>query len=176
MTYELGKTSRSRLEGVNPNLVRVVERAIQLTDIDFMVLEGLRTKERQQSLVASGASKTMNSRHLTGDAVDVAPLIGGKIPWDDFEKFKTVSRAMFAAADELSVPLEWGGNWSSFVDGPHYQLPWPHKRKAAEEAMRQRQQERASGLSPDITPGLKPEDMRDEDYEPTDIDAGDLEL
>jgi len=71
MTFKLGKKSRERLIGVHPDLIRVVERAIELTDVDFTVLEGIRSKSRQEKLVASGASQTMNSRHLTGHAVDL---------------------------------------------------------------------------------------------------------
>lgn len=173
--YSLGKTSLSRLEGVKSDLVRVVKRAIEITEIDFTVLEGLRTKERQAQLVASGASKTMNSRHLTGDAVDVAPVVDGVIPWKDFDRFKVVAKAMFRAADELGVLIEWGGNWPKFIDGPHYQLVWPVRRQQAEEEAQRRKQERASGLSPDITPGLLPEEMDDADFEPQ-IDPRDLEL
>jgi peptidoglycan L-alanyl-D-glutamate endopeptidase CwlK len=77
MSIVLGQRSLSRLEGVHPDLVRVVKRAAAISDLDFTVLEGLRTLERQRKLRAEGASKTLNSRHLTGHAVDLAPLING---------------------------------------------------------------------------------------------------
>jgi peptidoglycan L-alanyl-D-glutamate endopeptidase CwlK len=103
--------------------VKVVERAIEITKQDFTVIEGLRTKKRQEELVKKGASKTMNSRHLTGHAVDITPWVDGTISWD-WKYYNEIKEAMFLAARELNVPLEWGGNWTSFRDGPHWQLPW----------------------------------------------------
>lgn len=123
MTYKLSTRSKSRLEGVHPDLVAVVERAIEITEQDFTVLEGLRSKERQRKLYKSGASKTMNSRHLTGHAVDIAPYVGGSVSWN-WEFYYPMADAMKKAAKELGVPLEWGGDWKSFKDGPHFQLPW----------------------------------------------------
>lgn len=121
--YQLGPRSRGNLQGVHPDLVAVVERAIQITKQDFTVIEGLRTKKRQEELVKKGASKTMNSRHLTGHAVDITPWIDGAISWD-WRYYNEVKEAMFQAARELNVPIEWGGNWTNFRDGPHWQLPW----------------------------------------------------
>ena len=118
MTYALGKRSLERLVGVHPDLVRVVKRAIELTDHDFSVIEGLRTLETQRAYVAKGASKTMNSRHITGHAVDLYP-VGRPTPWD---KCPVVAKAMLAAADELGVAIVWGGSWKSFVDQPHFEL------------------------------------------------------
>ncbi|GAB5503412.1 M15 family metallopeptidase [Pyruvatibacter sp.] len=123
MTYHLGSRSRVRLEGLHPDLVKVVERAIEITKTDFTVLEGLRTVERQKTLVEEGASQTMNSRHLTGHAVDLGAWVGGTVRWD-WPLYYKIADAMKAAAEELQVPLEWGGNWRSFKDGPHFQLPW----------------------------------------------------
>lgn len=123
MPFALGTRSRERLKGVHPDLVRVVERAIQLTEVDFTVLEGLRTAARQQQLVKSGASKTMRSRHLTGHAVDLAAFIGGEIRWD-WPLYHKIAKAVKQAAAELKVPIEWGGDWRTFKDGPHWQLPW----------------------------------------------------
>lgn len=118
--YTLGNKSRSKLQGVHPDLVAVVERAIQFTEQDFTVLEGLRSIDRQKELVATGKSKTMNSRHLTGHAVDLAPW---PISWD-WEKFYPIADAMKDAAKELDITIEWGGDWKSFPDGPHFQLSW----------------------------------------------------
>jgi peptidoglycan L-alanyl-D-glutamate endopeptidase CwlK len=118
--YHLGNKSRSKLQGVHPDLVAVVERAITLTEQDFTVLEGLRSIDRQEELVATGKSKTMNSRHLTGHAVDLAPW---PISWD-WEKFYPIADAMKEAAEDLGVDIEWGGDWISFPDGPHFQLSW----------------------------------------------------
>lgn len=119
--YKLGARSLERLEGVHPDLVAVVKLAIQKTEIDFTVLEGLRTKERQVQLVASGASRTMNSRHLTGHAVDLGAMLNGKIEWS-WPLYDKIAKAMKDAAEELNIPVEWGGDFKSFKDGPHYQL------------------------------------------------------
>ena len=120
--FQLGATSLARLKGVHPDLVKVVKRAIESTPIDFTVLEGLRTKERQKQLVAKGASKTMNSRHLTGDAVDIAPLVDGKVTWD-WKYYNQLAPVIKQAAKELGVKVTWGGDWKSFPDGPHWELP-----------------------------------------------------
>jgi peptidoglycan L-alanyl-D-glutamate endopeptidase CwlK len=123
MGYTLGSRSKKRLEGVHPDLVRVVERAIELTEVDFTVLEGMRTVARQKKLVAKGASTTMNSRHLTGHAVDIGAWVDGTVRWD-WPLYYKLADAMKQAAKELNVDLEWGGDWKSFKDGPHYQLSW----------------------------------------------------
>ena len=123
MGFILGKKSKERLVGVHPDLVAVVQRAIEITDIDFTVLEGMRTLERQRQLVAAGASKTMNSRHLTGHAVDLAPLLNGKVSWD-WPLYHRLAPFVDRAAKELGVPIEWGGRWLRFKDGPHWQLPF----------------------------------------------------
>lgn len=122
MTFVLGRASLARLAGVHPDLVRVVKRAIALTPVDFRVTEGLRSIERQRELVKAGASKTMNSRHLTGHAVDVVALLDGKVRWD-WPLYDRIAKAFKAAAKAEGVPLEWGGDWK-FRDGPHFQLPW----------------------------------------------------
>ena len=121
MTYELGKRSRERLEGVHPDLVRVVEEAIKRTPVDFTVLEGLRTKERQNKLVESGASKTMNSRHLTGHAVDLGAYVDGQVDWS-WPLYHKIAEAMKGAANDLKIQIVWGGDWASFADGPHFEL------------------------------------------------------
>lgn len=120
MGYVLGSKSRSKLEGVHPDLVAVVERAIELTSQDFSVGEGLRSIERQRELLSAGKSTTMNSRHLTGHAVDLFPY---PVNWD-WGYFYPIADAMKQAAEELNVPIEWGGDWKKFPDGPHFQLPW----------------------------------------------------
>lgn len=122
MTFALGAKSLARLEGVHPDLVRVVKRAIEITPIDFTVTEGLRTVDRQRALVAAGASQTMKSRHITGHAVDLAALVLGEVRWD-WPLYAKLAGAMKAAAKEVAVPLEWGGDWK-MKDGPHFQLPW----------------------------------------------------
>ncbi|MGQ7249047.1 M15 family metallopeptidase [Halomonas sp. V046] len=121
--FHLSDRSLSNLNGVHPDLIRIVHLALTLSDVDFGVLEGRRSKERQQTLVASGASKTMNSRHLTGHAVDLAAYIGGRIRWD-WPLYYRIADAMKAAARAAAVPIEWGGDWPRFKDGPHFQLSW----------------------------------------------------
>lgn len=120
--FRLSRRSEENLRGVHPDLVKVVHRALEITDIDFMVIEGKRNEARQRQLFASGKSQTMNSRHLTGHAVDCAPLVNNQIPWNDWSYFKKVADAMMQAAKELGVDIEWGGNWKTFKDGPHFQL------------------------------------------------------
>ncbi|AHK11836.1 DD-transpeptidase [Shewanella sp. phage 3/49] len=119
MAYSLGNRSKSNLAGVNADLVRVVERAIQITDVDFTVIEGLRTKERQVQLFKDGKTRTMNSRHIIGQAVDVIPY---PVDWNDTARFRLVAKAIKQAASELDVKITWGGDWKSFVDMPHYQI------------------------------------------------------
>ena len=121
--FRLSSRSQSNLRGIHPDLRRVVERAIEITPVDFTVIEGLRTKERQRELVDSGASRTMNSRHLTGHAVDLAAWVDGAINWE-WPHYHKIAAAMKQAAAELGIRIEWGGDWKSFKDGPHFQLPF----------------------------------------------------
>lgn len=121
--YKLGPTSLTRLNGVHPDLVKVVTRAIQISDVDFTVLEGLRTIERQRELVKAGASQTMNSRHLDGHAVDLGAWVDNRVDWS-WPLYDKIAKAMKTAATELNVPLEWGGDFKTFKDGPHFQLAW----------------------------------------------------
>jgi len=121
MSFRLSSRSRSRLIGVHPDLVRVVERAIRLSEVDFMVTEGLRSRERQAQLVRAGASRTLASRHLTGHAVDVAAIVGGKVRWD-WPLYPRIATAFKAAAAEQGVALVWGGDWKRLRDGPHFEL------------------------------------------------------
>lgn len=127
--YKLSNTSLNRLKGIKPSLHRVVERAIFLSDVDFMVVEGLRTKAKQAEYVKKGASQTMNSKHLTGDAVDIVPYVNGKADWDNWDNIFKMTTAMQKAAQELGVPIRWGGAWvvlNSQSDTP-YQLVEQYK-------------------------------------------------
>jgi peptidoglycan L-alanyl-D-glutamate endopeptidase CwlK len=119
--YVLGTVSKNNLKGVHPDLVKVVEKAITLTEIDFRVTEGLRSKTRQIELVNKGASKTLNSRHITGHAVDVVALIGGSVRWD-WPLYDKIAKAFKQASKELNIPIIWGGDWKTFKDGPHFEL------------------------------------------------------
>lgn len=150
MTFALSQRSLDNLVGVQPALIAVVKRAIVLTKVDFGVIEGLRTEARQRELVNSGASQTMNSRHLTGHAVDLMAYISGRASWE-LNLYDDIADAMKAAAIELNTPIKWGGAWTvqdirhwhgtmagamnayiderrkqgrrPFIDGPHFELP-----------------------------------------------------
>ncbi len=148
MSYRLSQRSLDRLKGVDDRLVKVVKRAIEISTQDFAVNEGLRTVERQRQLVKSGASQTMDSRHITGHAVDLVPIINGKVSWD-WRYFYPIAEAMQQAAKELGINVRWGGCWEvvnnksgtakswvdnygaarrklgkkAFTDGPHFELP-----------------------------------------------------
>ncbi len=147
--FALGKKSLKELEGVHPDLVAVVKRAIEITIQDFSVHDGIRTVEEQKELVARGVSKTMKSRHLSGHAVDLVPYINGQLRWE-WEPIYAIADAVRTAAEELDVPIRWGGAWDrtltgsddlpedmvadytarrrragkkAFIDGPHFELP-----------------------------------------------------
>jgi peptidoglycan L-alanyl-D-glutamate endopeptidase CwlK len=117
----LNVRSRERMKGVHPDLVGVIEHAAEIAPGTFIVTEGLRTPNRQYQLYVSGASKTLNSRHLTGHAVDLAALVDGKVRWD-WPLYHKLAAVVKQAAYERNVPLIWGGDWTSFPDGPHYEL------------------------------------------------------
>ena len=119
MEYKLGTRSMQSLSGVHPDLVDVVKLAITITGVDFTVIEGIRNINRQRELYKAGKSTTMNSRHITGHAVDMVPY---PVDWNDLERFETMAVAMKAAAEELEIPIVWGGDWKSFYDAPHFEL------------------------------------------------------
>ena len=145
--YTLSKRSLNSLKGVHLDLVKVVHEALKESAIDFVVIEGVRSIERQTALVASGASQTMNSRHITGHAVDLAAWVG-EVRWDMGLYYQIASAAQ-RAAKTLAIPLRWGGCWlrldtttktpnqlvaeyvagrravgrKAFIDAPHFELP-----------------------------------------------------
>ncbi len=129
MSFILSQRDRSRLFGVHPDLVRVVEHASGICTSEFIVVEGLRTLEKQREYFQAGKSKTMRSRHLTGHAVDLAPMVDTdhdgdlELSWS-MKDFLPLHEAMEAAGREVNVRIEWGGDWTSFIDAPHWQLPW----------------------------------------------------
>lgn len=146
--YKLSTTSLQKLKGVHPDLTKVVNRAIQITEMDFAVNEGLRTIEQQRKYVNAGKSQTMQSNHLTGRAVDLVPTPNGKMNWNDWDNYYVMAEAMQKAAEELNVKVRWGGCWEIingktgnpkswveaygarkrkegkkvFTDGPHFEL------------------------------------------------------
>lgn len=119
----MDKRSEDNLKGVHSDLVKIVRRAYDKAKTKPTITEGLRTVARQRQLVAKGASKTMNSRHITGHAIDVAFIIGKQVRWD-WPLYKAFADLMKASAKELGLVVEWGGDWKSFKDGPHFQLPF----------------------------------------------------
>ena len=134
MGFVLGKTSLARLKGVDEQLVNIVKRAIEISEVDFTVLEGVRTLERQRELYAQGRTApgkivtwTMKSRHIEGKAVDLVPY---PLDWNDLEKFNKIKDAMFQAARELDVNLRWGADWNGNgeyrekgeYDSPHFEI------------------------------------------------------
>lgn len=147
MPYKFSLRSRWNLMGVHPDLARLAHAALAGSAVDFGVTEGLRSKARQVELFQAGASRTLNSRHLTGHAIDVVAYVGGAVRWE-FDLYRRIAEAFARAGDDLEVPIEWGGCWSRIdgatdlarlvgdyvgycrgrgrrplVDGPHFQLP-----------------------------------------------------
>jgi peptidoglycan L-alanyl-D-glutamate endopeptidase CwlK len=147
--FKLGQKSIAELKGVHPDLVAIVKRAIELTVQDFAVHDGIRTVDEQKKMVESGASQTLNSRHITGHAVDLVPYVNNKLRWE-WEPIYKIADAVRMAAKELGTPIVWGGNWNvlfsdtfeppadvvaryvavrkkaglnAFIDGPHFELP-----------------------------------------------------
>ena len=132
---KLSPADEKLLNGVHPDLIRVVRRAAELATaqrINFKVIEGVRTMKRQRELWEKGATQTLKSRHIPGTsasetgyghAVDIVPLLGGKISWA-WPQYYPLADIIKKAAKLESVPIEWGGDWKSFKDGPHWQLPW----------------------------------------------------
>lgn len=119
---KLSDRSISRLSGVHHDLVRIIRKAESIADFEFQVTEGLRTIDRQKQLVAQGASRTLKSRHITGHAVDLVVLLDGEVRWD-WPLYAKAARLVKEAARLENVPIEWGGDWVNFKDGPHFQLP-----------------------------------------------------
>lgn len=149
MSFKLSQRSLDRLDSVDPNLIKVVKYAIGVTKVDFGVIEGVRTLEKQKELVAAGASKTMNSKHLKGLAVDLMAYVGGRGCWE-LKVYDDIADAMKQGAIEYGVPIVWGASWHirniadwegtmeeamndyidtrrkegkrPFIDGPHFEI------------------------------------------------------
>lgn len=137
--FALNTRSLERLAGVHTDLAKVVKRAAQLSTVPFIITEGLRSLERQRELYAQGRTTpgpvvtgTMQSRHLTGHAVDLAPVKpDGTVDWKDLKAFDAIYTAMMNAAGDMRVPLRSGMDWDrdgklrekGESDSPHYELP-----------------------------------------------------
>lgn len=121
MAWKFGKKSKERLAGVKKPLQDLFNAAIISSPHDFSITCGLRTVEEQRVLVATGKSRTMKSKHLTGDAVDIAVFVDGKITWD-LKYYRAVALHVEKVAKRTGIGILWGGRWASFVDGPHFEL------------------------------------------------------
>lgn len=119
--YSFSKRSLDNMQGVHKDLVKVMTKAIVNAPFDFAITEGLRTKERQVELIAQKKSTTLNSRHITGDAVDVAIFIDGEVTWD-YEKYAILAKHIKAVARYNRIPIKWGGDWKTFKDAVHFEL------------------------------------------------------
>lgn len=121
--FKFSQRSENNLRSVHPDLMKVVRLALELSPVDFGITEGLRTVERQKQLVAEGKSQTMNSRHISGHAVDVFAYPTPAGSWD-WQYYQQISQAFKLAGKNLGIPVEWGGDWKTLKDGPHFQLPY----------------------------------------------------
>lgn len=129
---KLSERSLKILSTVNTDLQKVVIRAIEISEVDFGVIQGNRTQQQQDELYAQGRTKpgqkvtwTRNSRHIGGYAVDLLPYLNGKAEWDNNGKlglWPKIAKAMKQAADELNIPITWGGDWQKTPDRPHFEL------------------------------------------------------
>lgn len=121
MAYYFSMASLKKLADVHPDLVKVCKKAIEYSIHDFLITEGVRSYEKQKALFEAKKSQTMNSRHLTGHAIDFAVIYGKEIGWS-LPMYKDVADAFKKASKELDIPIIWGGDWKSFIDGPHIEL------------------------------------------------------
>ena len=110
MTFYLSKKSLSILDTVNPPLQEVSQLAIKKCRVDFGVICGVRSMAEHQALVDSGASKTMKSKHLEGNAVDVMAYVGSRGSWE-ITLYDDIADAFKAAAVELDIGIRWGAAW-----------------------------------------------------------------
>ena len=117
-----GTTSLYNLKGIHPDLRKVCDRALYLSSRDFRILDGLRTKAEQTTNVKKGVSQTMNSRHLTGHAIDFGVLKNGGVDWADIPGFVMIGMAFKQAAKELNIPIVYGGDWRTLKDYGHVEL------------------------------------------------------
>lgn len=120
--YKLSARSYRRLQGVHPDLIKIAEHAIKSTPYDFAISEGLRSADRQEKLVARGASQLKVSKHQVGLAIDIVIIIDKAANWE-FEKYREIAAIFYKAAKDLKIEgLFWGGEWEKLRDGPHFQL------------------------------------------------------
>lgn len=123
MSFVWSERSLKALAGIHPDLRKVCDTALLLSEVDFIVVEGCRSREQQLLYFTSGKSKTLHSRHINGFAVDFVALKDGKVTYDA-GAMGQVATAFKRAADRLGVPINWGGDWKTFKDTPHVELCW----------------------------------------------------
>ena len=121
--FYFSKRSEAFLNEVNPSLKNIAKEALKITRIDFAIISGKRTIKEQKELVKKGKSKTLNSRHLSGNAIDIAP-IDPKTKKGNFDRVLAleIATAFYQAAQNQGVKIEWGGTWKNFEDIPHFEL------------------------------------------------------
>lgn len=120
MGRPLPKSSEDKLSGVNYRLADFIRQLSVECAYPFIVTEGLRTKARQRELFKNGATKTLNSRHLVGRAVDIAPIVGGaKVSWE-WKDFTPIIECARALAPRFGIELVFGYDWG--WDAPHIEM------------------------------------------------------
>lgn len=120
--FKFSKRSLNNLVGVKSSLVEIVKESLSRSPFDFIVVEGLRTPARQRELLAQRKTRTLDSYHITGHAIDIALLVDGKVNYN-LANYKIVAGVFKEVAAEKGVKLTWGGDWKKLVDGPHFQIP-----------------------------------------------------
>jgi peptidoglycan L-alanyl-D-glutamate endopeptidase CwlK len=133
--YQFSKRSLRNLQGIKPPLVDVAHQALGLSPVDFGIISGVRTREQQARLVKAGASETMDSRHLTGHAVDLAAYIGRSLRWD-FALYVQIAEAWRSASLALGIPISWGAAWRRELGD------WPSAEAAMNDYIRERRRKK----------------------------------
>lgn len=121
MAWKFSDRSLAKMQGVHPALQGLMKAALPDSPYDFGITEGLRSPETQRLYVENGKSRTMSSKHLSGMAVDIVVYVDGHITWD-FEYYREVAAHIKKTATRLNMDIVWGGDWKSFLDGPHFEL------------------------------------------------------
>lgn len=119
--FKFGHRSEAELATVDPRLSLVMRKALEISPVDFGIIEGKRAVERQRKLFAAGATRTMKSKHITGHAVDVVAYVDGQVRWD-WPLYAVIAASVKKAAAKLHTEVGWGGDWKKFKDGPHFEL------------------------------------------------------
>ena len=119
--HEFSQCSENNLKGIHPDLGMIMRKAIKLSPINFGISEGVRSKKRQLELLAKGKSLSNDSRHITGHAVDIFALPNNILSWE-FRHYQEIAKIVLELSKEMSIEIEWGGNWDDLNDGAHFEL------------------------------------------------------